>query len=231
MVGWSSLASRAVYTVGSTMLALVAYQLAESALLLRGILVVAVCWWVVATAWVVRYQQGIDPEVASLPLLRVIGGWCTLIPAWLALVALHRHGPAGPVWVLLLLVLIWGADSGAYFAGRSFGRHRLANQVSPGKTWEGVAGGMVVIVVVAAAFGQVLELTIGVAATLVALCVLTGFVSVLGDLVESMWKRRAGLKDSGVLIPGHGGVLDRIDSLSAAAPVFVLGASLGGLLG
>ena len=227
LVGWLSNIGRAVYTIGSVLVTFITYQLAESALFTNGLLVVAVCWWACATAWVIRYQQGIDPAVWSSPVLRTLGGWCTLIPAWLALVTLHRQGP---VWVLLLLVVIWGADVGAYFAGKAFGKHRLASLVSPGKSWEGVVGGLLVIVGVAVMFGLTLSMTAEAITWLVILCVLTGMVSVLGDLVESMWKRRAGLKDSGVLIPGHGGVLDRIDSLTAAAPVFVLGASFSGLL-
>ena len=109
---------------------------------------------------------------------------------------------------------MWAADSGAYFAGSKFGRRKLAPAISPGKTWEGVIGGMVTAMVLAA---------------LALLTALTAAISVVGDLFESLMKRHAGLKDSGTIFPGHGGVMDRIDSLLAALPVFVVGKSWLGL--
>jgi phosphatidate cytidylyltransferase len=143
--------------------------------------------------------------------------------AWIALVRLHAVPSGGPVLVLALLILVWLADSAAYFTGRAFGRHRLAPVVSPGKTVEGLAGAMAG----AAAFGAALA-GLGVVDSAglmvtIALCVVVAVLSVAGDLFESFAKRSAGQKDSGHLLPGHGGVLDRIDSLIAAAPVFVLG--------
>ena len=131
----------------------------------------------------------------------------------------------GVHWLLFVLFLVWAADSGAYFAGRRFGRHRLAPQVSPGKSWEGAAGGLLLAGMLAAgaarAFGRpVLGFTL--------VCVLVAGFSIVGDLNESMLKRFAGLKDSGRIIPGHGGIMDRIDSLTAAAPLLLLGTSLLG---
>ncbi|MDX1433429.1 MAG: phosphatidate cytidylyltransferase [Gammaproteobacteria bacterium] len=136
--------------------------------------------------------------------------------------------PAPPALVLFLLVLVWCADSAAFFVGRRYGRRRLASRVSPGKSVEGVLGAMLAGALLAGAAAPLG----GVPAPLpfVALSVLTVITSVLGDLTESAFKRRAGVKDSGSLIPGHGGVLDRIDSLTAAAPLFVLGYHwLGGM--
>jgi phosphatidate cytidylyltransferase len=123
----------------------------------------------------------------------------------------------------MLLLLIWAADTGAYFAGRRWGRHRLAPAISPGKTLEGVWGALAGAVVVALGFGVWWGLEAVRSAGLVVLSVAVASISIAGDLLESNWKRLADLKDSGTLLPGHGGVLDRIDSMTAAAPFFALG--------
>jgi phosphatidate cytidylyltransferase len=125
--------------------------------------------------------------------------------------------------VLFLAGLVWLADIGAFFAGRRWGRRKLAVHVSPSKSWEGVAGGVLAALGGAAAAIVLVGEPIEEVPLLLALVVVTVVASVLGDLTESLFKREAGLKDSGALLPGHGGVLDRIDSLLAAAPVFVLG--------
>jgi len=128
--------------------------------------------------------------------------------------------PDGAQWVLFALVLVWVADIGAYFCGRRFGRVRLAPQVSPAKTWEGVFGAMLLSALVAIAGALWFHLPLG---TFLALCLgVVGF-SIIGDLTESLLKRYAGVKDSGTLFPGHGGVMDRIDSITGAAPVLFLG--------
>jgi len=154
-----------------------------------------------------------------------------LLTAWVSIVSLHRSGSQGPVLVLYLFVLIWVADSGAYFAGRAFGRRKLSPFVSPGKTWAGVAGavsGAVVSAVVLSASGVAGPLPLG---ALLGVSVVVTLISIGGDLWESRLKREAGVKDSGTLLPGHGGMLDRIDSLLAAAPVFAFGLGLIGAVG
>ena len=178
---------------------------------------VATGWWLFVAFWLIVWRREFSPPV------KLLCGLLTLIPAWLATVALHA-GPAGRRRLLFLLVLIWAADIAAYFAGRAFGRHKLAPAVSPGKTWEGAAGGTLALLAVA---------LVGVFWALpmshylfILICLLTGWLSIVGDLSESLFKREAGVKDSGRLFPGHGGVLDRIDSLTAAVPVFWLGLAI-----
>lgn len=219
--GWRSLAQRLAYcaSLGVVLVGVQWTMATPSGAWL--VLAAALVWWLVALAWVVRLQQGMPIAALRSPLVCLLGGWLTLAPAWGALTYLHSGTTRGPVLVLFLLVLIWTADSAAYFVGRRYGRHRLASRVSPGKSVEGVAGGMLAVAALAALAAPLG----GVQAPLafVALSVLTVLTSVLGDLAESAFKRHAGVKDSGNLVPGHGGVLDRIDSLTAAAPLFALG--------
>jgi phosphatidate cytidylyltransferase len=188
----------------------------------------ALLWWLGALIWVIRYQAGGVTPWMDLKAVRIFVGLLVLAPAWAAMLALHGTAGGGAEWVLLLLVLVWGADTGAYFAGRRFGKTKLASRVSPGKTVEGVVGGVLLAGCLTAGYALIRPQTAGPAAGLFALGIVTALASVLGDLTESLVKRRAGRKDSGVLIPGHGGVLDRIDSLTAAAPVFALGVVLLG---
>jgi phosphatidate cytidylyltransferase len=154
----------------------------------------------------------------------MVAGLLVLVPAWLALVRLHAIAPN---LMLFLLLLVVAADVGAYFGGRTFGKHKLAPQVSPGKTWEGVYGGLIAGALLAVIGVFWFRMSI---APFIALCVVVVIASVIGDLTESLFKRHAGLKDSGSLLPGHGGVLDRIDSVTAAAPLFLIGLERLGLL-
>lgn len=184
---------------------------------LRMLLMTACCWWALALLWVQGY-----PSSAALwgsPVVRMAMGAVILIPAWLSLLYL-RAQPAGAWLVLMAFLTVAAADVGAYFAGRAFGRTKLARNVSPGKTWEGVVGGMA-LVLLWAALANVTVIQ-GDWLALFAVVVPTSLVSVLGDLLESMVKRHRGVKDSGHLLPGHGGFMDRIDGLVAAAPVFAL---------
>ena len=128
--------------------------------------------------------------------------------------------------MLYLLTLVWVADIGAYFVGRGFGRVKLAPKISPGKTWEGVLGGLCAVLLLAAIGSTYLQIGISV---LVPFCLAVAMLSVVGDLTVSRFKRSAGVKDSGKLFPGHGGLLDRIDSVTAAAPLFALALTWIGL--
>jgi phosphatidate cytidylyltransferase len=170
--------------------------------------------WALAAVLLTRFPLRIPAGVVAMV------GLLILPLAWLTLAHILKAKAFGPLWVLYLFAIVAAADVGAYFAGRRFGRVKLAPRVSPGKTWEGLIGGLLVVVLVSigAAHGFGAPIT-----WLLALSLGVAGVSVVGDLGISMLKRSAGLKDSGHLFPGHGGVLDRIDSLLAAIPVYVLG--------
>jgi phosphatidate cytidylyltransferase len=184
------------------------------------ILVAAVLWWLTAFMWIVFAPRLVSPWAAG------VAGVLALVPTWLALVWLRLAPPHGQ-WVLFALVLVWVADIGAFFVGRRFGRIRLAPVVSPGKTWEGVLGGVALSALVAVGGSLWFHVSL---AVFLPLCLATVAFSVIGDLTESLLKRFAGMKDSGSLFPGHGGVMDRIDSLTGAAPVLLLGLTLLGVV-
>jgi phosphatidate cytidylyltransferase len=181
----------------------------------------AVVWWVGALGWIVFAPRYVNPWSAAL------AGLLALVPAWLALVRLRLDPPRGAEWVLFALLLVWVADIGAFFFGRRYGRVRLAPDVSPGKTWEGVVGGAAVSAIVAIAGGLWFNVPLYV---FLPLCLAVVGFSVVGDLTESLLKRFAGIKDSGTLFPGHGGVMDRIDSVTGAAPVLFLGLTILGVV-
>ena len=186
-------------------------------LVAEPILFASLIWWLSALVWTFRFPTPI-PEV-----LRWLCGVFVLLPLFVALVTLYT---ANPVTLLFALVVVWAADVGAYFSGKRFGRVKLAPKISPGKTWEGVLGGLLVVALVTVAFAAGRDLSY---AVLVPFCMSAAALSIVGDLTVSMFKRTAGVKDSGALFPGHGGILDRIDSVSAAAPLFALGLAWTGL--
>lgn len=176
--------------------------------------------WLVLTVLLFSRRKPLALVREPRPGALLLGLACLML-TWVAVMWLHAR-PGGPVLLLSLLVLVWLADSAAYFAGRAWGRRKLAPMISPGKTLAGLGGALVAAALLGAGLGRVhLIPGVGMAAT-GALFVLVAVVSVAGDLAESAVKRQAGVKDSGQLLPGHGGVLDRIDSLIAAAPVFAV---------
>jgi phosphatidate cytidylyltransferase len=160
-------------------------------------------------------------------MLAAMAGLWVLAPMWLALARLYLQDGQGPELVIFALVLVAAADIGAYVAGRRFGRIHLAAFVSPNKTWEGVLGGLVAGSLVSLAGAARFELP---RLAFLGLCIAAVLLSVVGDLLESMFKRQNGVKDSGRLLPGHGGVLDRIDSLTGALPLLALGYDWLGLV-
>lgn len=183
----------------------------------------ALAWWVIALGLVLFYPRSATWWHHS-SALRLAFGLLTIVPFFWGMVTLRQHHYdinhyTGAWWLLYVMLLVWGADTGAYVFGRAIGRHKLAPKVSPGKTWEGLIGGLLTSALIAWLFGKYAPLDAA-PATLLMCSVIAALASVLGDLTESMFKREAGIKDSGHLIPGHGGILDRIDSLTAAVPVF-----------
>lgn len=182
-------------------------------LLLAWLVLAAAFWLLVVPLWL-RAKWSIDSGISGL-----LAGWTVLIPACLALMQLRA---ASPALLLAAMAFVWLADISAYFSGRTFGRRKLAPSISPGKSWEGVAGAALVVFpygVIAASIAGILPTSI--TGYLILFCALQLFlyVSILGDLFESLAKRQAGMKDSGSVLPGHGGVLDRIDSLTSTLPL------------
>lgn len=187
---------------------------------LQAMLTVAALWWAVALLWVQGYPS--SAIIWQPVLMRLFMGILVLVPPLVAIYEL-RLQDGGEYLVLAVVVIVAAADIGAYFSGKSFGRRKLSPNVSPGKSWEGVAGGLLLVIAIVVVFSFLSGYISVISAMLIALP--TAMVSVLGDLLESMLKRHRGVKDSSQLLPGHGGFLDRIDGLVAAIPVFTLGLS------
>ncbi len=181
------------------------------------VLYVAVAWWSTALVWLFLFPTKMPSAVIW------VCGALVLLPAYVALDWLYLQSPS---LLLSMLLIVWLADIGAYFAGRAFGRVKLAPTISPGKTWEGVIGGLLAVLLAAFAVGTAFQQDL---AVLLPFSAAVALLSVVGDLTVSMFKRHSGVKDSGSLFPGHGGILDRIDSVCAAAPLFAGGIAILGL--
>jgi phosphatidate cytidylyltransferase len=195
------------------MVAAVTFLAVDAALVFK----VSLAWWIAALIWTFFFPTPIPSVV------RWLSGALVLVPLYLSLVILYN---VAPELLLFALLIVWVADTGAYFAGKAMGRVKLAPAISPGKTWEGVIGGLLAVVLLTVLRSTWTETDL---AVFVPFCLAVASISVVGDLTVSMFKRTAGLKDSGSLFPGHGGVLDRIDSVAAAAPLFALGLGWAGL--
>lgn len=222
MMGWHLLWLRVAYVAVLSML-IVGFKLPQLQAFPPVLYGLSVGFWLLALRLVSGYPGNTGMWARSWLLAPV--GLLLLLPAWLGLTSLHA---ASPWWLMYLFLLVWGADTGAYFTGRAIGRRKLAVAVSPGKTVEGMLGGLGLALLVALGVSLYLDLSGVRLMAFMGLSLLTVLASVLGDLFESMVKRHAGMKDSGTIFPGHGGAMDRIDSLTAAAPVFALGWWLAG---
>ncbi|WP_456268159.1 phosphatidate cytidylyltransferase [Kushneria sp. AK178] len=212
--GGESLKDRALFTI--TVIALMALGWSSGAALHTWPLWIALAGWLLCLYWVVSYPEQAD-QWQSRGVRYAMGLWA-LLPCWVGLLLLRES----PIWLLYVLFLVWGADIAAYFAGRAYGNRKLAPRVSPGKSWAGVYGALGGTVVLALLMALWQGMGVGQTLVLIVISAVVTAASVLGDLNESMLKRYRGIKDSGNLLPGHGGLLDRIDSLTAAIPIFAL---------
>ncbi|WP_101756613.1 phosphatidate cytidylyltransferase [Oceanicoccus sp. KOV_DT_Chl] len=231
LAGLSSKYSRLAYTAVTLVLMLAAAEYSQILTAqmhwerVRDILGLGCLWWAIALLWVKSYPA--SAVIWRTNAMRFLMGFLTLVPAWIALVYLRSHSQ-GVMLLFIMIALVASADIGAYFAGKTWGNAKLAPDVSPGKSWAGFWGGMVATTSLAVLlswwFGGAKYPLFAVAVV----ALVTGLASVLGDLLESMLKREEGIKDSGSILPGHGGMMDRLDSMTAAAPVFALCLLLAG---
>lgn len=218
---WSGFLGLAATSGRIFYVALIAAMMAAMTFVIPGqfeLLLGAACvWWLAAFIWTFFFPTPIPAAV------RWVCGALVLVPLFVALQVLYG---LDPLLLLFSLLIVWAADVGAYFVGRRFGRVKLAPSISPGKTWEGVFGGLIVVIILTIVWAHFRDVGL---AVLLPFCLGVAALSIVGDLTVSMFKRTAGVKDSGNLFPGHGGVLDRVDSISAAAPLFVIGVKWLGL--
>ena len=225
---WSDLASvgamgyRLLYSTAVIVITALCLYLLNTYAIGREFFIAAAVWWCFALLWVQGYPSSLIFWHSMW--VRMLMGLLTLVPAAVAALFIFTQ-PNGYLFILSLLLIVAAADTGAYFSGKAFGRRKLAPNVSPGKSWEGVIGGLFLVTMIAVAHGVLTGQS-----WFLGLCVAlpAAAISVLGDLLESMLKRHRGVKDSGTLLPGHGGVLDRIDGITAAAPVFALAVLVSG---
>jgi phosphatidate cytidylyltransferase len=224
---WANLSSL------TTQVVRVAYALLVVTLLFKVIqhisvvwvLTVSVMWWIVATLLVMTYPE--SSKYWKPSWIRALLGFVVILPMWKALVFIREANftpleSFNPLLLILyILLLVWSADVGAYFTGKAWGKSKLAPNVSPGKSWAGAWGGITATMILGLITSYLMGLSISMSIQFLVVTALTAMVSIIGDLTESMLKRTRGIKDSSALLPGHGGVLDRIDSLLAAIPIFV----------
>lgn len=184
--------------------------------------VVGVIWWLLAALWLKHYSFASDHDTHAR-MFKLAAGTLAVVPAWCALALIHAGQPNGHRWLLVALVIVWAADSGAYFVGRQFGKHKLSPRISPNKTVEGLFGGLAAGLAVGVPGALFAGASVPQLPAVALIVVLAVGASVIGDLYESLLKRHVGAKDSSNLLPGHGGILDRVDGVLAALPVFALG--------
>jgi phosphatidate cytidylyltransferase len=193
-----------------------------SYVLLQIMVVIGVVWWLLAGLWLKHFEFASDHDTHAR-VFKLAAGTLAIIPAWCAMGVIHGSQPYGHRWLFVAVAIVWAADSGAYFAGRHYGRRKLSPRISPNKTVEGLVGGLVCGLAVALALAPLAGATLAQLPAVALVALVAVAFSVVGDLFESLLKRHVGAKDSGDLIPGHGGILDRIDGVIAALPVFALG--------
>jgi len=225
--------SRTVLLVANLLLMVLLVWASNGSLVLFQIVsLVGVGWWCLALLWLRFFNFASDHETYAR-VFKLAAGTLAVVPAWCALALIHAGEPSGNRWLLAALAVVWAADTGAYFAGRRFGgrlfgNRKLAPRISPNKTFEGLFGGLIGAVAAGLGFAAIAGTSLAQAPAVAAVALVAALFSVIGDLFESLLKRHVGAKDSSQLIPGHGGVLDRLDGVLAALPVFALGKELFG---
>lgn len=217
LCGFRSTRARAAYTLALALAGALLYRAPVG-----PVFVLAGAWWVLMLIELLSLRTA-QAGILMFRPARVAAGVFVLLPPWIASIYLYRSNGPPPLLLLFVFVLVWLADSAAYFAGRAFGRRKLAPAVSPGKSVEGALAGLAAAVLLAFAVAALAGMHGLALAAWLGLALVTGVFSIVGDLLESRLKRIADVKDSGRVLPGHGGVLDRVDALTAAAPVFALG--------
>jgi len=235
LMGFSTNVKRSIFVLASVSLISVLWVILPPETLWQSqaldteaiyILWLAVAWWATSATLTLLYPR-FSSFWSNHRSIRGVFGWLTLIPAWLAFMVIRSSDYStdpyhGAQLIMFLFLMVWSADVGAYFVGKSIGKRKLLPNVSPGKTLEGVVGGIVTACALVALAGYFIGFNAQQYKVVILVTVIITTISVLGDLNESMFKRQAGVKDSGTILPGHGGVLDRIDSLTATAPIYAL---------
>ena len=228
LAGWQHSVSRIAYSLFILLLLFGITAVLGQAHVIDVLFGVVLLWWLWVFIRLSSYRRRALP-IGVHTLTALLAGIPVLLGTYFALVLL-RHDPAyGPAYIMMLMLLVWGADTAAYFAGRRFGKNKLLLSVSPGKSWEGVWGALLASLILAVLGAIYFEKLDSHLPAFMLVSLLTVIFSIIGDLNESYFKRRAGVKDSGTILPGHGGILDRIDSLTSAAPVFYYGLVLSGV--
>lgn len=224
---WANLSSLTTQVVRVTYALLVATLLftVVAHISVAWVLTISVVWWIIASLLVMTYPG--SSVYWRHPGVSAILGFIVILPMWKALVFIREatftpiESFNSPLLILYILLLVWAADVGAYFTGKAWGKSKLAPNVSPGKSWAGAWGGVTAAMILGVVASYLMGLSLIMSIQFLVITALTAMISIIGDLTESMFKRTRGIKDSSALLPGHGGVLDRIDSLLAAIPVFV----------
>jgi phosphatidate cytidylyltransferase len=224
MAGFASRPVRSA-VVASVTLALVVLWLERDEPLIWYLIIAGAVWWIVAFLWLRNFSFGAAPTRENAAI-KLAAGLLATLPAWVALTKMHGDPRGGPGWTLLAMMLVSVADTAAYFTGSRYGKAKLCPQISPNKTRAGVYGALASGLILSAVGGWLLHVRGLAWIALIVLALVTVIASIVGDLFESLIKRQAGVKDSGTLFPGHGGMFDRLDGMFAALPVFALGKAL-----
>ena len=220
-IGLTKSLERALFVIFNVALYLVVLYL-QNMSINYAVIYSSVAWWLISIPLLLKFPFK-DNNFLRLNFIKGLVGVVLLLATLISMVLIRSNPNYGPEFVLYIILMIWFADSGAYFAGRRFGKNKLLPKVSPGKTWEGVIGALVVTVTSSIIAINILNIPPSDSVFFVLITFISVAYSIVGDLSESMFKRMSDIKDSGHILPGHGGILDRIDSLMSALPIFFIG--------